>query len=284
MVLELNFLIYNVIVQLKVMEGYHFSIEGDIYKIMKKYIKKYPTGQIYISNPQQLTGKDITKRLSVGKVHAIRELVLKNNFKLFIHANYLINTARPNKKAINSLLTELKSGKELGATGVVFHVGKGGTINDMIKTIISIIKQMPVNGPMLLLESSAGIRGELGSNIDLFADIFNKIITILPKAHFGVCIDTAHLHSSGIDLSTPKAVKMFIKEFHEKVGWKHVKLIHFNDSKCARGSKVDRHESIGLGVVTKTKEGMKGFKLISKLAKELRIPLIFEFKKYLESI
>lgn len=275
--------------------GYHFSIQPELQKSINDYIKKYPTGQIFISSPQQLGNKDITKRVPAKKLKEIKDMIKKKKFKLFVHANYLINTSYPikdNKASLNSLIMELKSGEALGAKGVVFHVGKtkGNFTNTvgvgfMIESIVYVLEKIKKYKIRLLLESSAGVGSELGSTIDEFSQVFCGVMKRIKgtsmENNFGICLDTAHLHSSGIDLQSKSAAKKFVKEFQEKIGWQHVKAIHFNDSQRELGSRVDRHGTIGMGYITLSSDG--GLKLIARVAQRFRIPLILERSDKLHS-
>ncbi|MCW4032258.1 MAG: TIM barrel protein, partial [Candidatus Bathyarchaeota archaeon] len=55
------------------------------------------------------------------------------------------------------------------------------------------------------------------------------------------------------------------------IGTEKIKLIHLNDSKKGLGSKVDRHEHIGLGMI-----GEKGFEAILSNNTINELPLILE--------
>jgi deoxyribonuclease-4 len=54
------------------------------------------------------------------------------------------------------------------------------------------------------------------------------------------------------------------------LGLKHVKLVHLNDSKDPLGSRIDRHEHIGLGQI-----GDEGFRRILK-SNLKKIPMVME--------
>lgn len=272
--------------------GYHFSVTGypdnQIADLIKEVSENYPTGQIFISSPQQFQGKDISKRLTEAQLKKIREIIKKNKFKLFIHGNYLVNLARPpaeNTQELKVLTEELGSGEKLGAKGVVIHVGKTKHqmsteqgIKNMIENIVSVLKKIEKMRVRLLLESSAGVGSEIGSNIREFAKVVNGVIKRIKgtpsENNFGVCLDTAHLHSSGIDLRSKKTAMQFVKDFNQQIGFQYVKLIHFNDSEKEIGSRVDRHGTIGMGYITLTSND--GMKLIARVAQKLKIPLILE--------
>ena len=62
-----------------------------------------------------------------------------------------------------------------------------------------------------------------------------------------------------------------IEELDKKIGVNRIKAIHLNDSKRGLGSRVDRHEHIGLGMIEE-----KGFKSILSNNIINRLPLILE--------
>jgi len=275
--------------------GYHFSISPEPLKTIDEYSKKYQVGQIFLSSPYRLGSKDVTKRMSSDQLRKIKDLIKKRHFKLFIHANYLINLANPVKKnphGIKSLIAELKSGEKIGAKGVVFHVGKTRNdfpveegITNMIDSICIVLHQIRKFKIKLLLETCAGVGSEIGKNLKEFAKIvcgvYERVKDSSMMNNFGVCIDTAHLHSSGIDLRSKAKAKQFVHDFQREIGFQHVKLIHFNDSAREMGSRVDRHTTIGMGYITLSSDA--GLKLIAQVAGRLGIPLVLERSEKLHS-
>ena len=85
----------------------------------------------------------------------------------------------------------------------------------------------------------------------------------------GVCLDTCHTYSAGYDIKDN--YEAVWQEFGEVVGFSYLKGIHLNDTKKALGSRVDRHESIGLGLL-----GIDFFKSFMKDPRFDNIPLILE--------
>ena len=63
----------------------------------------------------------------------------------------------------------------------------------------------------------------------------------------GVCLDTCHTFTAGYDL-VGEYDRIF-KEFQEEVGFEYLRGIHLNDSKKALASRVDRHDSLGKGLI-----------------------------------
>jgi deoxyribonuclease-4 len=73
----------------------------------------------------------------------------------------------------------------------------------------------------------------------------------------GVCLDTCHLHAAGYDLRTRAEYDAFTRDLCDNLGLAAVKVWHFNDSKGALGSNLDRHTHIGEGEI-----GLEGFRWI----------------------
>jgi deoxyribonuclease-4 len=75
-----------------------------------------------------------------------------------------------------------------------------------------------------------------------------------PKA--GVCLDTCHLFAAGHDLTADGGVAAMLGQLGPVAGSAgtgtgagRVKLVHANDSLLGCGSKRDRHETIGAGMI-----------------------------------
>ncbi|HMO27120.1 MAG TPA: deoxyribonuclease IV, partial [Tepidisphaeraceae bacterium] len=88
-----------------------------------------------------------------------------------------------------------------------------------------------------------------------------------------VCLDTAHLFAAGYDFRG-RGYDAFRKELSKRIGLKRVKVWHFNDSKKDLGSRVDRHEHIGRGLI-----GLEGFRPIVNDSAWAKTPKILETAK-----
>ena len=117
------------------------------------------------------------------------------------------------------------------------------------------------------MENTAGTKNSMGST---FEDIEHIISRIKVTDRVGVCFDTSHAFTAGYDLISQAAVQQTLQHFDEVIGFKELKLVHLNDSKAGLGSKLDRHEHIGMGKI-----GESGFRNILK-SKLGRLPLILE--------
>jgi deoxyribonuclease-4 len=110
------------------------------------------------------------------------------------------------------------------------------------------------NPVVLLLENTAGQGSEIGS-------IFEQIRAIMDgvdeSERVGICLDTAHSHGAGYDLSNREGVERTLERVDQTLGLKRIHLLHLNDSKTPLGSHKDRHWHIGEGHI-----GLKGFRYL----------------------
>ena len=89
--------------------------------------------------------------------------------------------------------------------------------------------------------------------------------------YVGVCIDTCHAFAAGYPVHTPEGFVSTFKEFAEVVGFEYLKGMHVNDSKKGLGSRVDRHDSYGDGLM-----GTSFYELLMQDTRFDNMPLILE--------
>ena len=120
----------------------------------------------------------------------------------------------------------------------------------------------------LVIENAAG----QGTNVGIkFEEIRHIIDNIDEKKRVGVCIDTQHAWASGYDWKNN--FENIWDDFSDIVGMDYLVALHLNDSKTDLGSRVDRHDNIGMGKIGK--EGFKKFmqeKRLEHLAGYLETP------------
>ena len=89
-----------------------------------------------------------------------------------------------------------------------------------------------------------------------------------------VCLDTAHVFAAGYDIGSEKATRQMFSDFDRIIGLERLAALHLNDSKTARGSRVDRHEHIGKGQI-----GLDAFRVIMRDRRFRKIPKVLETPK-----
>ena len=206
----------------------------------------------------------------------------KKNCKLhglkdyYIHTPYYINLASSSTRirhgSIKAIREELEVGSKLGAKYVMTHLGSSKDYSEkkalhlVIKGVKEILKGYK-GKTILLLENSAGSGKIIGDKFDELG----VVMKALHSKKLGICLDTCHAFASGYDIRTKQAINKTLKEFDQKIGLKHLKLFHFNDSKTELGSNKDRHENIGKGMI-----GKEAFKLIINHSKLKKLDAVLE--------
>jgi deoxyribonuclease IV len=171
------------------------------------------------------------------------------------HAIYLINLASLDDdlygKSVAALSNTLEVARQIGAEGVVFHVGShlGAGIDAGLERVVPALKQvleLTDDRTWLLMENSAGAGGTIGRSIGELAQLFDALGR---HPRLGVCLDSCHLYVSGIDVTDPVALDATLDELDASIGLDRLRALHVNDSKAELGSNRDRHEDIGVGLM-----------------------------------
>ena len=240
--------------------------------------------QIFIDSPYgKYNANLIQKYLKIGP--KIKQHMTDNNLKLVIHAPYTLNYAKDidyDSIKFKIICDELIVADKLGAIGCVIHVGKSldlsiiratGNMLSSLKHIIAFIKANNLNSK-LILETAAGQGTELfvteNNSVSALATFYH-MFTEDEKKYLKLCIDTCHIFSAGIDLSTRPKVRNFFKDLKNQQLINNIAVIHYNNSKTEYNSHVDRHAPIGDGNIN-----ISGLSEVLKLAIENNIPCVLE--------
>ncbi|NWF51793.1 MAG: deoxyribonuclease IV [Nitrospirae bacterium] len=258
--------------------GVHTSIAGGLHLSLKRARDLgCNTMQIFTHSPRGWDVKKITDEESL-KFYSLR--VDLNISPIYVHASYLINLAsgdkKLRKKSINLLITEIERADNIGADYVVLHPRSSSGDDKVVSRdrIITALKEVSQSGSWnvgLIIENTAGKRGEISSRILYLSEIINNVGKGFIQ---GICIDTCHAFASGYDIRSNKGIEQLVEEIKYYVGLDKFKLIHLNDSKSDIGSGIDRHENIGMGKI-----GSKGLKKFIKNSHFKDVPVILETPK-----
>ncbi|OFY44037.1 MAG: deoxyribonuclease IV [Bacteroidetes bacterium GWF2_40_14] len=193
------------------------------------------------------------------------------------HDGYLINLGHPEsdglEKSRAAFLDEMERCEQLGLDRLNFHPGSHLNripIDECLKTIAESINIAldKTSGVTAVIENTAGQGSNLGHTFEQIAQIIHYVED---KSRVGVCIDTCHSFAAGYDLSNAEGFKNSFDHFDKVVGFKYLKGMHLNDAKKGLNSRVDRHDSIGVGLL-----GAETFKILMKDPRFDNIPLILE--------
>ncbi|WP_336981654.1 MULTISPECIES: deoxyribonuclease IV [unclassified Cedecea] len=193
------------------------------------------------------------------------------------HDSYLINLGHPVEDALEksreAFIDEMVRCQQLGLTLLNFHPGshlKQIPEEECLRRIAESINIAleKSEGVTAVIENTAGQGSNLGFRFEHLAAIIDGVED---KSRVGVCIDTCHAFAAGYDLRTEADCEKTFSEFERIVGFKYLRGMHLNDAKSEFGSRVDRHNSLGLGNI-----GHTPFSWIMRDARFDGIPLILE--------
>ena len=260
------------------MFGSHLSISGGMHNALLEAERlEFDSVQVFTKNQQQWKCKPLEKDvIDQWQSHCSR---LKFG-QTVSHDSYLINLASPDdvlwRKSIELFTEELRRCMQLKIPYLVTHpgahVGSGeeAGLTRVAKGLDAVHKAIQSCDVVTCLEITAGQGSSLGYKLEHLASIIDQSKN---PERLAVCFDTAHLFAAGYDFRGRK-FSGFMKEVEKTVGVERLKVWHLNDSKKDLGSRVDRHDHIGRGLI-----GLDGFKPIVREKKFKAIPKILETPK-----
>lgn len=198
-------------------------------------------------------------------------------FQILPHDSYLINLGHPEEelleKSRTSFLDEMQRCEQLGLDRLNFHPGShlnAITIEECLNRIAESINIVldKTKGVTAVIENTAGQGTNLGHKFEQLKEIIDNVED---KSRVGVCIDTCHAFTSGYNVKTAEGFKETFAKFDEIIGFKYLKGMHLNDSKKELGTRVDRHDNLGVGFL-----GEEIFSFIMNDPRFDEMPLILE--------
>ncbi len=259
--------------------GAHHSIAGGLIQavfLAKSY--RSTALQIFSKNANQWSGKAI----SDAEARLFREGVTEAGLRFVVsHDSYLINLGSAKEdlfeKSVHAFVDELQRAELLGLSGVVTHPGAhlDSTPEEALLRVVTGLnmahKRTQGFQVKTLIETTAGQGTSLGWRAEQIGWILDKVDQ---PERVAVCLDTCHLFASGYGMAPGEELETTISQLDSGFGLKNIKLIHTNDSKKPKGSRVDRHAHIGQGHIGMVH--LQAFVMHPKLA---HLPLILETPK-----
>lgn len=236
--------------------GIHTSTAGGVELAAERaYRLGANTFQIFSSSPRQwepylLSREQCQKMRRLREKHGITPLV--------IHAGYLVNLASVtpdfHRRSVQAFRGELERALALGAEFLVLHPGSfRGRSREQGLALVAFSIAEAAHGLDLeksklevLIENTAGAEFSLGGSFEQVAQLLERL---RPVCRVGACIDTCHTHVSGYDVVSESGWDETMMQLDLTVGLKNVRVWHCNDAKDPRGSRRDRHQHIGKGMI-----------------------------------
>lgn len=231
---------------------------------------------LFTRNPSRWQSKPIPQK----EADAFKRNCLELGFspeQILPHDSYLINLGSPEEEGLAksraAFLDEMQRCEQLGLTMLNFHPGshlKKIEIEDCLDRIAESINIAlgETTGVKAVIENTAGQGTNLGFSFDQIARIIDGVTD---KTRVGVCIDSCHAFAAGYNLAEKEGYEQMWQEFDRTIGLKFLSAMHINDSKKGLGSHVDRHETLGNGMI-----GPEFFAMMMNDPRLDNIPLILE--------
>jgi deoxyribonuclease IV len=259
--------------------GAHMSISGGIHLAPGRG-KAAGCGviQVFTQNSNQWRGKMPTDS-DVARFR--EEWAAAELHDVISHDIYLVNLgAAPGEtrdKSLAAFREEMERCARLGIRKIVMHPGshlgdgEERGIARIVEAFDLLIPATPEFEGQILLETTAGQGTNLGYAFAQLRAIMDG--SAFPD-RFGICLDTCHVFAAGYDISTLEGYRSLFDEFDRIIGLDKLLCFHVNDSKKGLGSRVDRHDHIGQGVM-----GLSGFNFLMNDPRFVTIPKILETPK-----
>ncbi len=233
------------------MLGAHVSTQGGVATAPARGGSLRATAiQLFTKTPNQWR----ERVLLAEQIEQFRHEVARHRLEAVVsHDSYLINLASPDpvlrERSIESFRRELERSRALGVRAVVSHPGnymddRDAGLERNASGYAECLRSVP-GDVEVWIEGTAGSGTALGARFEELRELRDALPDEI-RTRVGFCLDTAHLHAVGYDLGRVESVW---EEFDRVVGFALLKCLHLNDSRAARGSRVDRHEWIAEGQI-----------------------------------
>lgn len=231
---------------------------------------------LFTKNQRQWVAKPLTGE-SISKFKENCRQAGYQPHQILPHDSYLINLGNPDPRALqksrDAFLDEMQRCEQLGLDRLNFHPGahlnktSENRCMELIAESINLVLDQTA-GVTAVIENTAGQGSNLGHTFEQIAYIMERV---QDQSRVGVCIDTCHAYTAGYELTTRSGFEATFIKFDQIIGFDRLKGMHLNDSKKELGSRVDRHDSLGKGLL-----GIELFRWIMEDERFDGIPLVLE--------
>ncbi len=230
------------------------------------------TFQFFTRNPRGASAKKLDER----DVEQYRVWALEHHFApALAHAAYTMNASAATEH-LRALVRETMAddlARLESIPGSLYNFHPGNHVNQGVEAGIEWVAAAlneilkPEQATTVLLETMSGKGSEIGREFEELREIRDRV----GHRHLlGVCLETCHVGDAGYDLAGD--LDGVLEHFDRAIGLEHLHAIHLNDSQNPRGSRKDRHATIG--------EGHIG---LDALARIINHPVLRHLPFYLET-
>lgn len=217
-------------------ETFAKSLADTIGTVRKEYSMNIQSAQIFVVNPR--SAKDL---ITDDDAKMIKKLT-DDGLRLIAHGCYIAHPfGEKSAQSIHIIRRELAQCNKIGAEGFVVHLPRRSA--DRIEEIYPQLYAARGSTKIYLEIESMKASEHTYETPAKLEVLFKKLMKIDPDV--GLCIDSAHLWSSGVDNREYSAVKEWTSAV-DAIGIRH-KMFHLNDSNRLRGSGQDNHHRLTHG-------------------------------------
>ena len=201
--------------------------------------------QIFVSNPRQLT---LSLEPGSAAVAELRAHIEETGLAVFAHSSYVaapFSTGPTGDAGVAFIHQELAVCAAAGIRGLVVHLPKL-PLDDLLARVPELIH--PACAQVQIYLETPAVRPanahyETGLKL---GRLFRGLRAVDPDGSiFGLCIDTAHLWTSGIDISSLELATAWLAELPRAAA--RAVLFHANDSLRELGQGPDAHAGLAKG-------------------------------------
>jgi deoxyribonuclease IV len=255
------------------------SISGGMYRAFERAaVAACSTMQVFTKNNNRWESPQYTE----ADVQRYRQAAAGSFVTpVLAHAAYLINLCAPDagvlKKSRAALRDELSRCESLGILGLIVHPGShmGAGDEEGIKRIADSLNAVHAETPgfhtLTILETTAGQGTSVGYRFEHLRGIIDLVDS---GERMAVCADTCHLFAAGYDIGSERGWEETMQRLEDVIGLGRLAAFHVNDSRKGPGSRVDRHDHIGKGLI-----GLAGFRMLMNDPRLSAVPKILETEK-----
>jgi len=198
-----------------------------------------PCAQVFVTGPQSYRAT-----VTMSEADVIKGADMPPIFIHGAYVDYIWNGKPAGRKNVQA---ELEICARMGAEGVIVHLGAGA--ENPREAISDVLSFSASDSSGIFLEINAAVPSKAFGEPNRLAEVFSQIPTdLIPRV--GLCIDTAHLFSSGINLATKEQAAQYLYDIHNALDEYDTKIMfHLNDSAGNFGTGKDIHDHITQGKI-----------------------------------
>ena len=207
--------------------------------------------QVFTKTPNQWRERSIEGPAA----RAFRDALDEHGIRAVVsHDSYLINLASPDpalrRRSEAAFVAELRRCAMLGIPYVVSHPGnflddRAAGLRRNADAYAACLAAVP-GRVRVAIETTAGSGTALGGTFEELRDLAD-LMPCAARRRVAFCADTCHLWASGYDLVGD--YDGVVAALDRTLGLERLACLHLNDSRGARGSRLDRHALIGEGTL-----------------------------------